>query len=114
MDIHLPRMDGVRALRALRADPVTAPIPVIAVTASAMPLERAEILGAGFDGCFVKPLDVDEILVEVRAPCSTGRPMRADAMSEPSGCGWMARAARCAASWWSTTIPGTSSCSPIC
>jgi two-component system cell cycle response regulator DivK len=67
MDIHLPGMDGVAGLRALRADPATAAIPVIAVTASAMPLERAEILAAGFDGCFVKPLDVDEVIVEVRA-----------------------------------------------
>ena len=66
MDIHLPGMDGVAALRALRGDPRTAGVPVIAVTASAMPLERAEIVAAGFDGCFVKPLDVDEILVEVR------------------------------------------------
>lgn len=67
MDIHLPQMDGVTALAKLRADPRTTKVPVIAVTASAMPLERAEILAAGFDGCFVKPLDVDEILVEVRA-----------------------------------------------
>lgn len=66
MDIHLPGMDGVAALRALREDARTVSIPVIAVTASAMPLERAEIVGAGFDGCFVKPLDVDEILDEVR------------------------------------------------
>jgi two-component system, cell cycle response regulator DivK len=66
MDIHLPKMDGVTALHRLRADPRTAAIPVVAVTASAMPLERAEILAAGFDGCFVKPLDIDQILVEVR------------------------------------------------
>lgn len=66
MDIHLPGMDGLAALRRLRADPRTAAIPVVAVTASAMPLERAEVLAAGFDGCFVKPLDVDEILVEVQ------------------------------------------------
>ena len=66
MDIHLPGMDGLAALRRLRADPRTAAIPVVAVTASAMPLERAEVLAAGFDGCFVKPLDVDEVLVEVR------------------------------------------------
>lgn len=67
MDIHLPQMDGLSALRALRADRRTAAIPVIAVTASAMPLERAAIVGAGFDGCFVKPLDIDQILEEVRA-----------------------------------------------
>jgi CheY-like chemotaxis protein len=67
MDIHLPGMDGVRALDRLRDDVRTREVPVIAVTASAMPLERAEIVGAGFDGCFVKPLDVDQVLDEVRA-----------------------------------------------
>lgn len=67
MDIHLPGMDGVAALRALRADRRSAALPVVAVTASAMPLERAAIIGAGFDGCFVKPLDIDQILDEVRA-----------------------------------------------
>ncbi|MCC6766086.1 MAG: response regulator [Deltaproteobacteria bacterium] len=67
MDVHLPGMDGVAALRALRADGRTAATPVVAVTASAMPLERAAIVGAGFDGCFVKPLDIDQILDEVRA-----------------------------------------------
>lgn len=72
MDIHLPGMDGVAALRALREDARTVSIPVIAVTASAMPLERAEIVGAGFDGCFVKPLDVDEILDEVRRVLDRG------------------------------------------
>lgn len=72
MDIHLPGMDGVTALRALRADPRTAAVPVIAVTASAMPLERAEIVRAGFDGCFVKPLDVDQILEEVRRVLDCG------------------------------------------
>ena len=66
MDIHLPGMDGLAALRHLRADRRTAGVPVVAVTASAMPLERAEVLAAGFDGCFVKPRDVDEILCEVR------------------------------------------------
>lgn len=65
MDIHLPGMDGVTALGVLRADPTSRDVPVVAVTASAMPLERAAILAAGFDGCFVKPLDVDEILHEV-------------------------------------------------
>lgn len=67
MDVHLPGMDGLAALRALRADARTATTPVVAVTASAMPLERAVIVEAGFDGCFVKPLDIDQILDEVRA-----------------------------------------------
>lgn len=79
MDIHLPGMDGVTALRTLRADSRTAAVPVIAVTASAMPLERAEIVAAGFDGCFVKPLDVDEILDEVRRVLDRGAELRGGA-----------------------------------
>ncbi|MCC6849120.1 MAG: response regulator [Deltaproteobacteria bacterium] len=76
MDVHLPGMDGVAALRALRADARSAATPVVAVTASAMPLERAEIIGAGFDGCFVKPLDIDQILDEVRAVLDRARAER--------------------------------------
>jgi CheY-like chemotaxis protein len=72
MDIHLPGMDGVTALRQLRADPLTRGVPVVAVTASAMPLERAEVLAAGFDGCFVKPLDVDQIVEEVARILAVG------------------------------------------
>lgn len=65
MDIHLPGMDGIEALRALKADPATRDIPVIAVTASAMPMERAEILAAGFDGYQAKPLSVKELSSEL-------------------------------------------------
>jgi len=66
MDIQLPGMDGVSAVRELKADPRTAKIPVIAVTASAMPLEREAILRAGFDGYQPKPISVKELLNEVR------------------------------------------------
>ena len=50
MDIQLPDIDGIEALRQLRADPRTAAIPVIAVTASVMPVDRSKITDAGFDG----------------------------------------------------------------
>jgi two-component system cell cycle response regulator DivK len=66
MDIQLPGMDGVSALRLLKADPVTEHIPVIAVTASVMPMEREEILAAGFDGYQAKPISVKELTKEVR------------------------------------------------
>lgn len=66
MDIHLPGMDGISALQELKADPVTAHIPVIAVTASVMPMERQEILAAGFDGYQGKPISVKELTAEVR------------------------------------------------
>lgn len=61
MDIHLPGMDGVTALKHLRADEETRGIPVIALTASAMPDEKREILAAGFDGYETKPIGVKRL-----------------------------------------------------
>ena len=58
MDIQLPGMDGATALKHLRAEPTTSEIPVIALTASAMPDEREEILAAGFDIYETKPITV--------------------------------------------------------
>jgi len=66
MDLQLPGMDGIEALAALRADPSTRPIPVIAVTASAMTHSQAKILAAGFDGYQTKPISVKEFLRLVR------------------------------------------------
>jgi len=48
MDIQLPGIDGMEALRRLRADAETRAIPVVAVTASAMTQDRATIIAAGF------------------------------------------------------------------
>ena len=58
MDIRLPGMDGVTALGHLRADPATAAIPVVALTASAMTQERERFTAEGFDGYLDKPIDV--------------------------------------------------------
>jgi two-component system, cell cycle response regulator DivK len=58
MDIQLPGMDGVAALRELRAHPQTAAVPVVAVTAFAMKDDRDRLLAAGFDGYLEKPVDV--------------------------------------------------------
>jgi CheY-like chemotaxis protein len=66
MDLQLPAMDGIAALKALRADPRTQGIPVIAVTASAMTHHRPQIMAAGFDGYQTKPLNVKEFLQAVR------------------------------------------------
>ena len=69
MDIQLPGMDGVAALGQLKADPNTAPIPVIALTAFAMPNDRQRFHSAGFDGYLVKPVNIQELLEVVRACC---------------------------------------------
>ena len=66
MDIHLPGMNGLEALRELRADPATRGIPVMAVTASAMTHDRAKIMAAGFDGYQSKPISVKPFLAAVR------------------------------------------------
>ena len=59
MDIELPGIDGIQALGRLRADPATAPIPVIAVTASVTPGERDRVVAAGFDGYIAKPIEIE-------------------------------------------------------
>ena len=66
MDIHLPGMNGIEALGVLRADPATASIPVIAVTASVMQQDRKLITEAGFDGYVGKPINIKEFLDAVR------------------------------------------------
>jgi two-component system cell cycle response regulator DivK len=67
MDIQLPGINGIEALRRLRANPDTCAIPVLAVTASAMTQNRQEILAAGFDGYQAKPISIAGFLQAVRA-----------------------------------------------
>jgi two-component system, cell cycle response regulator DivK len=66
MDIQLPDLDGVAALRQLRADPRTAAIPVVALTAFAMKEDRERFLQAGFDGYLAKPIDVRNFPQQIR------------------------------------------------
>ena len=72
MDIQLPGMNGIDALRVLRADPATAKIPVIAVTASVMQHDRKLITEAGFDGYVGKPINLNEFLNAVNAMIARG------------------------------------------
>ena len=53
-------------MQRLRADPLTRPIPVIAVTASVMTQDRTRIMAAGFDGFQGKPISVREPLATMR------------------------------------------------
>jgi two-component system cell cycle response regulator DivK len=70
MDVQLPGIDGVEALRRVRADARTARIPVVALTAQAMDGDRERFLAAGFDGYLSKPVDIVELLATVAAHLS--------------------------------------------
>ena len=67
MDLQLPGIDGMEALRQLRASPRTADIPVVAVTAQAMKQDRERALEAGFDGYLEKPISVRAFPGQVRS-----------------------------------------------
>ncbi len=73
MDIQLPGMSGIEALKRLRADPETRSISVIAVTASAMTQDREKVMAAGFDGYQKKPLEIKEFLEAVRQMLENSR-----------------------------------------
>jgi len=65
LDIQLPGIDGFEVLERLRADALTAGIPVIAVSANAMPADRERAQAAGFDEYMTKPIDLDRLLAAV-------------------------------------------------
>ena len=62
VDINLPGISGFEVLRRLRADPATAAIPVLALSASAMTHDRERGLEAGFVRYLTKPVQIDELL----------------------------------------------------
>lgn len=66
MDIRLPGMSGIEALKLLRDDPGTRNIPVVAVTASAMTWHTLDLIQAGFDAMERKPVSVSVLLKIVR------------------------------------------------
>jgi len=65
MDIGLPDINGLEAIRILKQDPETKDIPIVAVTAYAMTGDCERFLDAGCDGYVSKPLDVKNFLAEV-------------------------------------------------
>jgi two-component system cell cycle response regulator DivK len=69
MDVRLPDMSGVEAVGRLKADPSTATIPVIALTAFAMDGQREWLLDAGFDDYVAKPIDIHVFPEAVRRHC---------------------------------------------
>ena len=73
MDIQLPGINGIEALRQVRADPACARIPVVAFTASVMSADRSQISEAGFDGFIGKPINLKEFLETVKRVLEAGR-----------------------------------------
>ncbi len=67
MDISLPELDGWQATRILRADPTTAGIPIIALTAHALESDRAGSLEAGCDDYDTKPVEFERLLAKMDA-----------------------------------------------
>jgi CheY-like chemotaxis protein len=66
MDIQLPGLDGLSFVKQLKAEPATAHIPVIALTALAMAGDRERSLAAGCNGYISKPIDTRTFASEVR------------------------------------------------
>jgi two-component system cell cycle response regulator DivK len=65
MDYQLPGIDGIETFRRIRSEASTAHIPIVAVTASAMPEEAKKMMDAGFDGFQTKPLNVKQFMQAV-------------------------------------------------
>ena len=72
MDVQLPGEDGLSLTRALKADPATASIPVVALTAHAMSGDRSLAIHAGCQGYIAKPIDTRTFAREVRRYVEAG------------------------------------------
>jgi len=62
MDINLPGISGIQALKILREDQLTADIPVIALSANAMPHDIEKGLEYGFFQYLTKPIKINELM----------------------------------------------------
>ena len=67
MDMSLPVLDGWEATRRLKSDPATRHIPVIALTAHALPAERERALEAGCSAFETKPIDFPKLLAAIES-----------------------------------------------
>ena len=65
MDMSLPVLDGWDATKQVKADPATAAIPIIALTAHAMEGDRQKALGAGCDDFDTKPVELNRLLLKI-------------------------------------------------
>jgi two-component system cell cycle response regulator DivK len=72
MDLSLPVLDGWEAARRLKADPATQDIPVIGLSAHAMPGDKEKALAAGCDDFDTKPVEFKRLLEKISAHLSGG------------------------------------------
>jgi len=82
MDINLPGLSGIQALRLLAEDPVTALIPVVALSANAMPRDIEKGLAAGFFRYLTKPIRLNEFMDAMDHALATSKARRAKAPGE--------------------------------
>ena len=73
MDIQLPDIDGIEALRRIRGDRALDAVPVIAVSASVMPDDQQKIVTSGFDAFVTKPINLKQFLDTVKRFLANGR-----------------------------------------
>ena len=67
LDLHMPKLDGLEVVRAVRANPPSNPLKVIALTADAMVGVREDLFAAGVDGYLSKPLELAALITEMEA-----------------------------------------------
>ncbi len=67
LDLSIPEMDGWTVAEELKANAATENIPLVALTAHALPSDRKRAMAAGCDGYIVKPIDVPNFAEEVTA-----------------------------------------------
>ncbi len=74
MDMNMPKLDGWEATRQIKADPATAALPVIGLTAHAMTGDRERAIAAGCTDYHTKPVEFPRLLSQIEAILSGGGP----------------------------------------
>jgi CheY-like chemotaxis protein len=82
MDINLPGISGIEAMKVLRADPCTAHIPIIALSANAVPHDIQRALAAGFFDYLTKPIKVSRFVDALDAALASAQAAPAPAESK--------------------------------
>jgi two-component system cell cycle response regulator DivK len=72
-DINLPDIDGYEITHRLKTNSITAHIPVIAMTANVMKKDRENVMQAGCDGFISKPIDIDDLPIQIEHFLSKGK-----------------------------------------